>query len=377
MKVKILHVITLSETGGAQRIVEGLVRGLVKDGRFDVTLACGPGEDLVIRLSDCLPGDRIVRLKHMRRPITPIFDALGYLELFGLIRSERYDIVHCHSTKAGVLGRMAAATAAVKGIVFTAHGWSFSEGVSPVSRAVYILAEKLAARLTDRILCVSEYDRRLGLAVGIHSRGDLTVLKNGIDLAPYLAGQRDDWPSDRPVRLCTVGRLADAKDPETLIRALGLLRKRVGDRFSFDFIGDGPLLRKVSEAVRTNKLDDLVHFLGNRSDVPTQLFKHDVFVLSSSWEGLPVSVMEAMAAGLPVVATNVGGVPELVESGVSGLLSPRRDPHGLASNLERLIVDPSLRRSLGDAGRKRALANFGQDRMVQETITNYLELVRR
>lgn len=149
MKIKILQLITLAETGGAQRIVEGLVRGLIKDGRFDVTLACGPGEDLVAWLSDCLTEDHVVRLKHLRRPIRPFGD----------------------------------------------------------------------------------------------------------------------------------------------VNALRLLRVCVGDRFSFDFVGDGPLLRETSKAVRVSGLVSQVRFLGNRSDVVDQLFKHDIFVLSS-WEGLPVSAVE-------------------------------------------------------------------------------------
>ncbi len=167
-----------------------------------------------------------------------------------------------------------------------------------------------------------------------------------------------------------VGRLADQKNPLGLLEAFTHL-----SHGTLVMVGEGPLRRKVEHVVRRSALDQCVRLIDPRPDIPDLLAASDIFVLPSRWEGLPLAIIEAMMAGLPVVATRVGGVPELVEDGVTGFLVPPADPRALAGALQRLLSDDALRRRIGAAGREKALREFRLDRMLRETSRLYEELV--
>jgi glycosyltransferase involved in cell wall biosynthesis len=188
----------------------------------------------------------------------------------------------------------------------------------------------------------------------------------GIGL-PYMLGLDTN---QRPV-LITVGRLAPPKDFETLFKALQKL-----DHGKTIVVGDGPNRPWVEKFINQNGLSQKIYLLGEREDVPDLLAGAEIFLLSSRKEGLPRTVIEAMLAGLPVVATRVGGLPELVEDSITGFLVPPGDPEALASVLQKLIEDPDLRRTMGEAGRKKALLEFTLDRMLKETLRVYEEVLQ-
>ena len=342
---KILIVITLAETGGAQSYVAGLLPGL--GGRFDVIVAAhGDGP---LREASRAAGVRFVALRHVRRPLHPIRDLLGLLELVVLMRRAAPDIVHANSSKAGVLGRLAAAAAAVPVRIFTVHGWAFSAS-SGVESVLYRWADRLMAPLTTLTICVAERERASGLAARACIAERTVVIPNAVDVRAFPQARHD---GRRPLVL-SVGRLAEPKDALTLVRALAAVPAH---GFSALLVGDGPDRPAVEAEVRRFGLQD-VTLAGTRDDVPELLARADVFVLSSRSEGAPLSILEAMAAGLPVVSSRVGGVPELVVDGVTGLLVPPGDPAAMAAALGRLLEDADLRRRLGAAGRERALRCF-------------------
>jgi glycosyltransferase involved in cell wall biosynthesis len=294
-------------------------------------------------------GVRFVPLRHVRRELHPVHDPLGLLELGALMRRERPDLVHANSSKAGVLGRLAAALAGVPVRIFTAHGWAFNAS-SGATSTLYRWADRMMAPLTSVTICVSERDREAGIAARTCRAGRTVVMPSAVDAGP------PPPPRERrtPV-VVTVARLAEPKDPLTLVRALAAVR---GPAFTARLVGDGPERPAVEAEIRAAGLLEQVELTGERRDVPQLLEHADVFVLSSRSEGAPLSVLEAMAAGLPVVATAVGGVPELVDDGTTGLLVPPGDAPALAAALERLLGDAALRARMGAAGWERVRERF-------------------
>ncbi len=297
-------------------------------------------------------------------------DALGLLELVRVIRRERPQIVHAHSSKAGVLARLAAALCRVPARVFTAHGWAFKAEAGRRATA-YLWADRLVAPLTSAVVCVSETERRAGLAARTCHADRTVVIRNGIgaiDGRPGREGERTRH------RLVSVGRLKAPKDMATLLDALALLGDVELDAL---VVGDGPDAAALREQVERLGLEGRVRLCGERDDVPALLAEADCFVLSSRSEGLPVSILEAMAAELPVVASAVGGVPELVEDGETGFLVPPGDPAALADALRRMLTDAELRRRLGAAGRARVEREFTLDAFLAAHLDLYDSLLRR
>ena len=339
---RVLLLITLAEVGGAQSYVAALLPALVD--RYDVVLAAhGEGP---LRASAAESGARFVPLRHVRRPIRPWRDLAGLVELVRLLRRERPQILHASSSKAGVLGRLAAVAARVPIRFFTVHGWAFS-AYSGVPSQLYRVADRLMAPLTTVTICVSENELAAGLEAGACRADRSVVIRNAVDVAAAYRSRHD-----RAVpRLIAVGRLKAPKDFLTLIRAVAALSE---GSFEALIVGDGPDRAVVEAEIRRLGLEGRVRLVGERDDVPKLLADSDVFVLSSRSEGLPVSVLEAMAAELPVVASSVGGLAELVVDGETGILVPPGDAPTLAAALGRLIEGRAERRRLGAAGRARA-----------------------
>jgi glycosyltransferase involved in cell wall biosynthesis len=338
--------ITLAETGGAQTYVAGLLPALA--GRFDVVVAAHGGGPL--RDAALASGARFIALKHVRRDLHPEHDLLGLLELAALMRRERPDIVHANSSKAGILGRTAAALVRVPVRIFTAHGWAF-DAHSGTASTLYRWADRLMAPLTTVTICVSERGRAAGVAAGTCRAERTVVIPTAVDAATAVQARHDG----RPPRVVAVGRLAAPKDPITFVRALARVRAMP---FTAVIVGDGPDRPGVEAEIRAAGLGGVVELAGERRDVQRLLLEADVFVLSSRSEGAPLSILEAMAAGVPVVASSVGGVPEIVEDATTGLLVPPGDAAALAAALERLLADAALRRRLGAAGRERVRERF-------------------
>jgi glycosyltransferase involved in cell wall biosynthesis/GT2 family glycosyltransferase len=363
---RLLHLVTVSEWGGAQAYVLALARGL--RGQYDVTVGCAPGGPLVPRVR--AEGIRTVEIPGLVRPPRPLVDLVTLGGLARWMRRERFTVVHCHSTKAGLLGRFAARIAGVPGILFTVHGWPHTGWWHPILRSAYTLSERWAARISTAVICVSEHDRQKALGMRIAAPDRLAVIHNGIAPARWAQASRPANPSGAGV-VVSVARLTDQKDPVTLLRAW----KQVPGPHRLRLAGGGPLRPALEAMVRQEGLTGRVDLLGERDDVPQILSGADLFALSSRWEGLPFAIIEAMMSGLAVVATEVDGVPELVVDGETGLLVPPGDPDALAGALARLLSDPVLCRQMGEAGRRRALERFTESRMLEETARLYARVL--
>ncbi|MDQ3898798.1 MAG: glycosyltransferase family 4 protein, partial [Actinomycetota bacterium] len=291
---------------------------------------------------------RTVTTRTPRRAARPGRDLRAVAELVRLFRRERPDIVHTHSSKAGFVGRLAARIAGVPVVVHTVHGWSFHAGMPRVARGVAVALERVAARWTWPLVVVAEADAEIGMAAGIGETSQYALVRSGVDVDRLRrpeggrAGARLALgiPEGAPL-VGTVTRLCRQKDPETLLRAARLLAELRPDA-RLVVVGDGPMRAEVERRVDELSLREHVLLLGRRSDVDRLLPGFDAFVLSSRWEGLPRVVVEAMAAGVPVVSTDVGGIAEAVENQVSGLLVPAGDAVALGNALVRVLGEPGL-----------------------------------
>lgn len=366
--MKIVHVVTRSDAiGGAHVHVREVCAGLQRRGHEVTVLLGGSGPFLDDLRRHNIPCRSV---EHLVRAIRPVSDALALADLRKNLRELEPDLVSTHSSKAGWLGRIAAWSLGIP-VTFTAHGWAFTEGVSRAAALVYRAAEWLAAPFADRIITVSEYDRRLALRYGVAGERKMVTVLNGMPRVEE--GLRAD-PSVQPPRIAMVARFDAPKDHATLLRALSFLRNQP---WTLDLIGDGPTQQQARILVEELGLTGRVQFLGERRDVGNCLARCQLLALVSDFEGLPLAVLEGMRAGLPVVATDVGGLPEAVSHGVTGLLAPRRDPAELADKLTLLLADPDRRALMGAAGRERFLRKFTFDAMLDQTLDVYASVIRR
>lgn len=356
---RLLYIITRADRGGAQSHVLALIGAFSAD--YEVHLATGFAGPLAF--SAQAAGATVHLIPSLVREISPKNDFEAVIHLIYLVRDVQPVLVHVHSSKAGIVGRLAARLVRVPA-VFTAHGWAFTEGVGPVRRLMALGLEKIAARWAKYIVCVSEYDYRLALRYRICRPEQLRVIYNGVHREAPLASLE---PQDTVV-LVMVARFNEQKDQATVLRALSMLDRTA---VRLVLVGNGPHEQTCRQLAKRLRIESSVDFLGDRSDVPEILAKSHVFVLATNWEGLPISIIEAMRARLPVVATKVGGVPELVVDGCTGFLVPGQNPKALAQALRALIDNPALRGRMAQSGRERFLAHFTLDRMVEQIRTLY------
>ncbi len=365
--MKIVYLITRSEPfGGAQVHVRDLARAF-RDRQYEVHVLVGSEgpftEDL--RAS----GIPVTTLRHLVRPLHPVEDPRAFLEVRAALRSLRPSLVTTHSSKAGWIGRAAASSLGIP-VIFTAHGWAFTEGVPALQRGIYWLAERLAAPLSSRVITVSEHDRRLAIRLRVLPARKVVTVHNGMPDLPSLplAGS-----NGKSLRITMVARFQDQKDHALLLSALSGLMEMP---WELDLIGDGPLQLAVEAQARRLGIAERVRFLGLRRDVAERLAQSQLFVLATRWEGFPYTILEAMRAGLAVVASDVGGVREAVVHGETGLLVPRDDEPALRQRLFEMLASPDLRRRFGAAGRQRFEATFTFDRMIDNTAAVYHEVAR-
>lgn len=363
---RIAHVITESGPfGGAQRNTLLTLKGLVRD-RYAVELICGP-EGALIQEAEALDVPVYIVPTLIRRVVL-WKDLQTLFRLWRLFRSRGYHIVHTHSTKAGLLGRAAAWCAGVPIIVHTVHGVPFRIDGRLRSK-VFIGLERWVARLTDCVVCVGEAVRREFLAWGIVPKEKLVTIYSGLEFDSYVptcappeARKRFGVEGAWPVVGC-IGRLSEAKSQFYLVEAINLLKDKYPN-IKLLVVGEGELRPVLERQIRRFGIRTHVSLLGERRDIADVLNALDIYAMSSQWEGVGRALSEAMYWGLPVVATPVNGVREIVVHQKTGLLVPPRDPRGLADAIDRLAVDPGLARRLGVNARKKAKELMDSEKMI-------------
>lgn len=375
--MKIIQIVTRSDTiGGASAHVRDISNQLIKSGH-DVEIFIG-GEGPIIKVLE-QEGILVRPIKNLVRHISVTRDFAAYCEIKAELKKSIPDIVACHSTKAGLLGRLACASLKIP-CVFTAHGWSFNDEVGEIKASIFAFIERYLAKLSAHVIVVSEYDKQIAIDRKVVRKDRMTRIWNGIPQYGQnkLASQKIEnnhvsSPIRAKIELIMVARFDSPKDHKALIKAISLIKSEKA--FMVSLVGDGPLLDECKHYVSVLRLDTKVHFLGLRYDINTLLEKSDIFLLVSQSEGLPLSILEAMRARLPIIASAVGGIPEIVENNYNGFLHQKGNIEQLSSLITRLIENPSLRRQLGQRSRKKYLREFTVEKMTKQTLSIYQQSI--
>ena len=351
--------------GGAQIHVRDLAAAVQAQGDSATVITGGTGPFVDELRRQNTP---TVVLRHLSRPINPVRDLRALREIRGVLRDLRPDLLSTHSSKAGILGRLAARSLRIPALL-TAHGWNFTPGIPAREAAVYRQIERFVGLFTSQIITVSEFDRRLALEAGLVGEDRVVTVHNGMpDIAPELRAD----PGRTPVRLVMVARFEPQKDHPTLLRALAGLQEHP---WELDLVGDGPLMDDMKSLAVSLGIGGRVHFLGQRMDVDQILARAQVGLLVTNWEGFPRSILEEMRAGLPVVASTVGGIDESVSDEGTGYLVPRGGIDLLRDRIERLLRSPDLRVRLGAGGRARYEQHFKLSHCVAKTLAVYRQVL--
>ncbi|MCW6511339.1 glycosyltransferase family 4 protein [Lichenifustis flavocetrariae] len=372
-RLKVAQVVTRMDIGGVPDHVMTLVRGLHRD--CDLVVLCASIDAKHARELEALSVP-VIKVPFARLPL-PKSDFRVLLELIHILRAGRFDVVHTHMSKAVLIGALAARLARVPLVVNTAHNLGFLALPNPLFRGLFWVYDRvLFAVACDLIVTVSQQVRDAVVRAGIAPGRKVIAIPNGIDpqrfdVPPELRlTVRSELAPDDDLLIVTVARLVWFKGLDMLLDAAPAVLAH-HPRTKIVIVGDGPLRAELSARCAKLGIERQVVFTGERRDIPALLAAADIFVLPSVSEGMPISILEAMAAGKAVVATRVGGVPDLVLDGDTGCLVESRDAGGLAAALIRLADNPALRDRMGCQGAARLSRMFSADAMVERTLALY------
>lgn len=361
--MKIVQLIThMHEIGGAQVHVRDLSKRLAQDGHRISILY---GEEK--KLADELYVNEIeyIPIKHLIRKLHLVKDCLAFFDMRKSLKQMNPDLVAIHSSKAGILGRLACWSLKIP-FVFTAHGWAFTDGVEKNKQLFYRRLEKWIGKITKKVITVCDYDRILALQHQVLTSAKLETIHNGV--MDQSKSNINQLVPNEMVKILMVARFDTPKKHLELLEALYLIKDL---NWYMIFAGDGRLKEQCAQYVQEQNMGHKVTFLGNHSNVSELLMDADIFVLTSSWEGLPLSILEAMAHGLPIVASNVGGVKEAVRNSENGFLIH----YNLPELLSILIENPLLRKKMGKKSREIYETSFTFERMYYKTFLTYKNLI--
>ena len=372
---KILYFITQSEYGGAQRYVFDLANNLGRE--FEVAVALGEqGKDG--KLAKKLEENNIKYyiIPHLKRSISPLNEILAFFEISKLIKNYQPNIIHLNSSKISILGSLAGLFIKLKiknlKIIYTVHGWVFNEPLPAPVKWFYLWAEKFTAKFKDKIICVSESDRQVALKYKIAPVEKLITIHNGLapvnfytreEALPLLAKER----AGGEVFIGSIGNLYKTKGFEYFIEAAGILTHKLNTPATFIIIGEGKERKALENLIAKYNLKNNFILAGSIDEAARLLPAFDVYVCSSVKEGLSYTLIEAMQAGRPIVATAVGGNPEMIENEKTGLLSKPADARDLAEKIKTLLNNKTLALELGQNAKAKAMAEFGLEKMVEQT----------
>lgn len=359
--------------GGAQRFLYELITHL-ETGKYDITVAAGGNGELFEKLS--IERIRVIKIKYFSNTIS-IKNFFLFFEIFGIIKNDKPDIVYLLSSEAGFWGSLAAFVyrfgRGKPKIIYRIGGWAFKEPRNIFIKKIYLWAEKISAIFKDIIITNSKFDRNLGIKHKITNPEKIITIYNGLDFhklkfLPKEMARKFLYRNANPSSFVLIGTIANLyknKGLGYLIRAAKIIKEN-GRNWHFTIIGEGPERQNLEKLIKKYELGNTVHLTGHINDAYKCLKAFDLFALSSSKEGQPWAILEAMAAARPIVATNIAGIPEMIENEKSGLLVEPADFNALAAAIEKILIHPSLAHECAENALKIVKEKFGIEKMIQK-----------
>ncbi|MCM8766757.1 MAG: glycosyltransferase family 4 protein [Candidatus Omnitrophica bacterium] len=383
--MKIAHVITRLIVGGAQENTIFTVEGLIKKG-YKVDLISGPtkGPEGSLEKKIIQKGIPLIIVKELVREINPFYDIVAFIKLFFIFKKNKYDIVHTHSAKAGILGRISAKLANPKSIVIhTIHGLPFHPYQNKLLNFIYIFAEKVAYPFTDHFICVGQIMKEKSLKAKIGKEEDYTVIYSGFEVEKYIESMkkrdilREKYGISKNEKVIgMIGRLFYLKGQNYLIEAFKEVSKRHPEA-KLIFVGDGILRKELEDYAKKNNIQGKVIFTGlvPPEKIPEYVSIMDILVHTSLREGLPRAVAQGLAGGKPVVAFDVDGAKEIVINWKTGFIVPPEDVELLKEKIIYLLENSEISAKMGKEGQKLIMQLFPVGKMVDEIEKIYVKFL--
>ena len=381
-RIKVVHIITKLELGGAQGNTLYTVENLDRE-RFEPVLVCGCGGILDAK-AEALEQEKNIKVYFVKPLVRELLqfirDPVALFRIFRILKKEKPDIVHTHSSKAGILGRWAARLAGVPHIVHTYHGFGFHDFMNPLKKWFYIAMEWLTSKITGKFIGVSRENINTMIKYRLAGEKDCVLIHSGIRVSDYRNLKIDKEQKRSELRIpsgdkvvTTVGPFKPQKNLVDFIRVAWLITREIKS-IRFLVIGDGMQRPLLEQRIKDLRMGKRMMLLGWRHDIAEILAVTDIFVMTSLWEGLPRSILEAMSSGRPVVANAVDGVREVVEDNVTGFLVEPGDVNTAAERIKTLLKDPTLTGNFGKIAASRMDETFDIDYMVRQQEELYVSL---
>lgn len=383
-KKKVAQVITRMDWGGSPDIVR-ILCSYLDPAVYDVRLIVGKTLYPTEKTKQFFERfkDRLTIIPPLQRNINPFLDLLAFLRLYSLFQRERFDIIHTHTAKAGALGRIAAALSGCRVIIHTPHGHNFYGYFAGLASKIIVSIERFLSRFTDKIIALTELEKQDFMRFRVVKENKVSVIYQGLELEAYSQSLVNRVEMRKTFNINAdelavgmVARLEPIKGPVYFIEAAREVAVK-NDKARFIVIGEGSLRRSLEERVETLGLRERFRFSGWREDIPIVISLLDVLVLPSLNEAVGMVVIEAQAAGVPVVATRVGGIPEIVKDNENGLLVPPADPLEIAKAVNSLLEDRQRRERFVKMGREQLEGKFRAAAMIKSISELYEELLKK
>ncbi|MBI3012690.1 MAG: glycosyltransferase family 4 protein [Elusimicrobia bacterium] len=381
-KIKVAHIVTLLELGGAQQNTLFTVANLNRE-KYEVILICGQGAFLDEEAKK-IPNLTLYFLENLVRPIHPIKDLVALFQIKKILSAEKPEIVHTHSSKAGILGRIAAYWAGAPHILHSIHGFGFNPYQKLFVRNLFIFLEKWMAKISEKLIAVTKENIETGLQLEIGRRDQYCLIRSGVDIQKILSNNSACNPaqlrkslnlsSDSKIIL-NVAPFKIQKDPLSFVRLAVLVRKKMPE-CRFLMVGDGDLRVETESLIQSLQLNDSVKILGWRRDIPELLAISDLFALTSLWEGLPRAAVEALIVGKPVIAFAVDGLKELIQDGKNGFLFPPGTLDSMGEKIVQVLKNETLRKTLSENASQSIDSSFDIHQMVRDQENLYATLAQ-
>ncbi len=363
---KILHIITKLQLGGAQQNTLYTTANTDKK-KFHSLIISGRGGILDNDRDDV----EIIYTPYLGRELCPLKDILAFYKLYRIIKFQKPDIVHTHSSKAGILGRLAARLAKTPTIIHTFHGFGFNDRQNFIKKQLFISLEKICARISDILIFVSTSNMETAKTLKIGKPKQYKLVRSGIELDKYPAQiniptkkEKLNLPLNGKI-IVSLGNLKPQKNPEAFIELAKKITSERKDTY-FVFIGGGERLEEIKSTIAAANFTDKCRFIGWRKDAHEILRVADIFILTSLWEGLPRSLVEALKTGLPSVCYNTDGVSDILKSGTNGYLIKQGDNKDMYNKISLLLEDENIRRNMSIEAKKTELKDFDINYMVKQ-----------